>query len=148
MADRMTITADTRELLAALRAIPDAVAVHLKVAAKVTADRIADEARRRVARRTGATAAHITVEEARTGLDGYIIWVTPEVRISLHTMPSGRTHTQRITYNALAGWLEFGTKFMTARPFLFVSARLEEAAHDHRAREAVQAAIDEQGLGD
>ena len=39
-------------------------------------------------------------------------------------------------------------KFMTAQPFLFASARLEEGAHDRRAREAVQAAIDETGLGD
>jgi len=37
---------------------------------------------------------------------------------------------------------------MTAKPFLFVSARLEEGAHDRRAREAVQAAIDEKGLGE
>jgi HK97 gp10 family phage protein len=147
VADRMTITVDTTALLAALDALPDRVHAHLKAAAKITAENIAREARARVARRTGETAAHIRVEETHSG-DGYIVWVAPEVRVSHHTMPSGRSHTQKVTYNALAGWLEFGTRHMPARPFLFVSARLEEGAHDRRCREAVQAAIDETGLGE
>ena len=147
MADSLTIDIDTAPLLAALAAIPEAVHAHLKAAAKVTAERIATEARARVARRTGTTASLITVEETTSG-DGYVIYVAPDVTLSLHTGPSGRTHTQKVTYNALAGWLEFGTKFMSAKPFLFVSARLEEGAHDQRAREAVQDAIDESGLGE
>jgi hypothetical protein len=143
----ISIEVDTRALLAALDAIPAEVHAHLKAAAKLTAENIAAEARRRVARRTGETAAHIVVEETHSG-DGYIVWVEPDVRISSHTMPSGRTHTQAVSYNALGGWLEFGTRFMSARPFLFASARLEEGAHDRRSREAIQAAIDAHGLGD
>lgn len=131
MADGFTVEVDTRALVAALDAIPDAVLRHLKVAARITADNIAREARGRVARRTGRTGAAITVEEARSG-DGYVVFVA----------------------NAAADWphldigLEFGTKFMSKRPFLFASAQLEEGSHDRRSREAVQAAIDEMGLGD
>jgi len=128
MVDSFTITVDMAPLLAALAAIPEAVHAHLKAAAKVTADHIAAEARARVRRRTGQTGDAITVEETHSG-DGYVIYTG-----------NGRQH--------IASFLEFGTKFMTAKPFLFVSARLEEGAHDRRARDAVQAAIDEQGLGD
>lgn len=127
MADSFTIDVDTTGLLAALAAIPEAVHAHLKAAAKVTAEAIATEARARVRRRTGQTGDAITVEETHSG-DGYVIYVG-----------DGRQH--------VGSFLEFGTKFMTAAPFLFASARLEEGAHDRRAREAVQAAIDEQGLG-
>lgn len=127
MPDHFTITVDTTALLAALAAIPDAIAAHLKLAAKITADHIATEAKVRVRRRTGQTGEAITVEETHTG-DGYVIFVG-----------EGRQH--------IGSYLEFGTKYMTAKPFLFASARLEEGAHDQRAREAIQAAIDEQGLG-
>jgi len=128
MADSFTIDVDTTELLAALDAIPAEVHAHLKAAAKVTAERIATEARARIKRRTGKTGDAITVEETHTG-DGYVIYTG-----------SGRQH--------IAHYLEFGTKFMTAKPFLFASARLEEGAHDRRCREAVQAAIDAKGLGE
>jgi len=128
VSDRMTIDVDTGPLLAALAAIPKAVLRHLKPAAKISADRIAVEARARVRRRTGKTGDAITVEETRNG-EGYVVFVGGD-----------RQH--------IGSWNEFGTKFMTAQPFLFASARLEEGAHDRRAREAVQAAIDETGLGD
>ena len=127
----LTIEVDTEALLRAIDAMPDAVLAFLKPAAKTTADNIADEAQGRVARRTGATAEAITVEEAHSG-DGYVVYVA----------------------NAAEDWphldigLEFGTKFMTERPFLIVSAQLEVGAHDRRAREAVQAAINSKGLGD
>jgi len=128
MSDQMTIEVDATALLAALDAIPEAVHAHLKAAAKVTAEAIAAEARARIRRRTGQTGDAITVEETHSG-DGYVVYTG-----------NGRQH--------IASFLEFGTKFMTAKPFLFASARLEEGAHDRRARDAVQAAIDEQGLGD
>jgi hypothetical protein len=123
----MTIDVDTAPLLAALAAIPEAVHAHLKAAAKITAEAIATEARARVRRRTGQTGEAITVEETHSG-DGYIVFVG-----------AGRQH--------IGSYLEFGTKFMSPSPFLFASARLEEGAHDRRAREAVQTAIDEKGLG-
>jgi len=128
MADSFTIAVDTSELLAALAAIPAEVHARLKAAAKTTAEAIATEARARVRRRTGQTGDAITVEETHSG-DGYVIYTG-----------NGRQH--------IASFLEFGTKFMTAKPFLFASARLEEGAHDRRCREAVQAAIDSTGLGE
>lgn len=128
MADSFTVTVDTTALFAALDAIPAAVHAHLKAAAKVTATNIAREAKARIRRRTGKTGDAITVEETHNG-DGYVIFTG-----------NGRQH--------IAHFLEFGTKFMTAKPFLFASARLEEGAHDRRSREAVQAAIDAKGLGE
>lgn len=126
--DRMTIDVDDAALLAAIDETPDAVHARLKPAAKITADNIATEARARVRRRTGQTGAAITVDEAYRG-DGYVVYIG-----------GGRTPIGR--------YLEYGTRFMNARPFLFASARLEEGAHDRRAREAVQDAIHEKGLGD
>ena len=128
MSDTFTIDVETTALFAAIDEIPEAVQRHLKAAAKVTADRIATEARGRIRRRTGQTGEAITVAETYNG-DGYVIYVGNK-----------RQH--------IGSFLETGTKFMSPKPFLFVSARLEEGAHDRRAREAVQAAIDEKGLGD
>jgi HK97 gp10 family phage protein len=127
MADSVTLAADDTALLAALDAIPDAVRAHLKPESKVTADNIAAEARGRIRRRTGQTGEAITVEETRNG-DGYLVWVG-----------QARRHIGR--------YLEFGTTRMSAKPFLFVSARLEAGAALRRARLAIQDAIDEKGLG-
>jgi len=128
MADSLTFDVDTTALLAALDAMPEAVLAHLKPESKVTADNIAAEAARRVRRRTGKTGDAITVEETRNG-DGYVVFVG-----------QGRGHIGR--------YLEFGTKKMPAKPFLFASARLEEGPNLRRARLAIQDAIDEKGLGD
>ena len=147
MAPLLTIEIDTAAVLAALDRLGAVAEQHVKAAAKVTADNIVREARGRARRRTGETASHIVAEESHDQR-GYIVWVRPDVRISHHTMTrSGRGHTQKVTFNALGGWLEFGTETMTPKPFLFVSARLEESAHLRRVAEAVQAAIDETGLG-
>src|SRR4030095_17001935 len=43
-------------------------------------------------------------------------------------------------------WLEFGTRYMTARPFLYVSAALEQAGHQRRMAEAVETSIDVTGF--
>jgi hypothetical protein len=126
MSDRLTIDVDNRSLLAALDRLGALAEKHVQAAAKETADRIAAEARARVARRTGTTAHGIGVDIARVG-SGYVVFA------------------DRPDNPGLPGWLEFGTERMTARPFLFASARLEEAAHDRRIRQAVQDAIDEVG---
>lgn len=128
MADHFSIEIDgLPELLAALDAIPDAVLAELKIEAKVTADNIVREAKGRIRRRTGKTGDAIKVEESLDGT-GYVVRVG-----------SGREH--------IGSFLEFGTKYMTAKPYLFVSARLEEGGHDRRTREAVQRAIDQKGFG-
>jgi hypothetical protein len=122
----MTVTVDNAALLKALGVIPDGVMAYLKPASKITADNIQREARSRIKRRTGQTAEAITVVETLTG---YIVFVGGR-----------RAHIGR--------FLEKGTKFMAARPFLFVSARLEQSGHDRRALDAVRAAIAAEGLGD
>ena len=129
MSDDMTIDIDTAGLLSALTKLGPKADALVKSAAKVTGDRIAREARRRVARATGHTAEQIRVEETDDG-KGYIV---------LANDPRDRKHIDK--------WLEFGTVHMTARPFLFASAQLEEGPHLKRVERAVQAAIDEVGLG-
>lgn len=110
---------------ALFRALPDVVRQRVKAAALVTGRLIASEARGRVARRTGQTAEAITVAEVE---DAVLVYV-------------GRTaHPAN-----LAQWLEFGTRRMTARPFLYASAQLEEGSHLRRVGEAVQASIQEVG---
>lgn len=151
MADGLTIDPDVTALLAALDAFPEAMlARHLKPAARVTAVNVEREAKARVARRTGATAEGIHIEEAHDG-SGYVVLPDfgPDVTFSWHTMKrSGRSHTQRVTRNNLPAWLEFGTRHMRERPFFFAAARLEEGAHDRRMRQAVVDAIADTGLGE
>jgi len=126
--NRITIEVDNTALLAALTEIPDAVFAHLKPESKITADNIAAEASQRIRRRTGETGDAITVDETHNG-DGYVVYVGGK-----------RGHIGR--------FLEFGTKHMSASPFLFPSARLEAGPALQRARPAIQDAIDEKGLGD
>jgi len=124
----MTIDVDTRELFAAMDAMPDVIMAALKGNSKVTADNIKREQQARIKRATGATGDAITVEETHNG-DGYVVFVG-----------NNRTHIGR--------FLAFGTKFMTGDDFFFAAARLEEGSHDRRALESVQLAIDSKGLGD
>ncbi len=128
----MSVTVETRELLAALDRLGERVERHIEAAAKVTAENIAREARARAARawmsRSGRTVQGIGIEVARRG-PGYVVYAeNPE-------MPN------------LPVWLETGTARMRARPFFYASAALEEGAYVRRIQAAVQAAIDEGGLG-
>ena len=123
------IEVDKEGVIAALDAAPEGLRQVIKTESRETADIIADRARARVARRTGKTAERITVEETRNG-DGYIVWVPHPDNPNLPT------------------WLEFGTKFMKSREFLFNSAREEEGPHLRRVEEAVQEYFDDKGLGD
>lgn len=133
----MTISVDSAALLSAMSSLASGVVESFtKPAAKVTADRVASEAERRVLRATGETARGIVALESRDGA-GYVVTSTNE------RMPN------------LPTWLEFGTKrgksgshAEPAHPYLFASARLEESGHDARMREAVQDAIDSVGLGE
>lgn len=125
----MSIEVDSAGLIAALDRLGPSVEARLKAAARVTADNIAKEARNRVRRRTGHTAAQIRVEEM-TEKAGYVVRANDL---------STKKHVE--------SWLEFGTVKMSAKPFLFVSARLENPSHDRRMREAIQDAIDDEGLG-
>lgn len=131
MSDLLTIRADATALVAAVDRLGDSLSARVNAAAKETADAIADEARRRVRRRTGRTMEMIRVEP--TGDDERAGWI---VRAN-----------DRATKKHIDSWLEFGTIHMTAKPFLFNSAALEEGNHYRRLTEAVQDAIDDEGLG-
>ena len=124
----MTIDVDPSGAIAALERLGPAVEVRLDAVARDTAERIAAEARRRVRRRTGQTAAGITVEQAKDG-NGYVVFVD----IDPARWPN------------LDIGLEFGTRFMGPAPFLHASAVLEESSHRRRLEHALQDAIDEVG---
>lgn len=130
MADKLlTIEVDSTATVAAMARVAQTAHARCKSAARVSADSIAREARGRVRRRTGETAAGITVEETHNG-DGYVVFVN---------QPDNP---------GLAGWIEHGTKYMPARGFLFISAQLEEGPHRRRIAAALDDAIDETGLGE
>lgn len=115
-------------------AIPALVEKHAKAAARVTAEAIAQGARGRIRRRAGGptrsrhTAEGIVVEELTKGSGWGVFVDSPD-------MPG------------LPGWIEHGTKYMTARPFMANSAKLEEGPHERRLNDAIQDAIEEGGLG-
>ena len=128
MAPLLTIDVDNAELYAAFDALGVALDAYQKPAAFATAQAIQREARARVRRATGKTAAAITIEPTRDGT-GFVVFVN---------QPDNP---------GLAGWIEFGTIKMTARGFLFSSARLEESGHLRRVGAAIQEGLDALGLG-
>jgi hypothetical protein len=127
MSDKLTIAVESEALFDALDALGVSADAHVLAAAEVTGRRVADEARARVRRRTGETARGITVEQAKVGI-GVVVFV------------------DRPDEPGVPSFLEFGTKFQTATPFLFNSARLEEGAHTRRMVQALQDAIDDSGF--
>jgi hypothetical protein len=123
VADEIFASCDPTAVVEALRATEPAIASRVDGTAHDTADHVAAEAIRRVARRTGATAASIHVEPARKGT-GYVVIA-----------------------GGAARFLERGTKYMLARAFLYPAVRLEQAGFDRRIRNDVQDGIDSTGLG-
>ncbi len=125
----LAITVDTDPVVHALEDFTPALEEATRAASEVSANNVANEARGRVARRTGTTAEGIRVAPAPE-VAGYDVIVS-------HPTKEG-----------LPWWLEFGTKYMSARPFLFASVALEEAPHERRIREAIDTTIEAEGLGD
>lgn len=131
--DGFTTDVDARGVLAALDRLGAAADRYVKAAAKETADAVAREMTARLARQlgpdaTGETVRGIVVVEDASGT-GYLVVATNA------RMPN------------LPFWLEQGTKHMAARPFFYASALLEEGPHRRRIVAALQAAIEESGLG-
>lgn len=119
---------DTAALTAGLAQLAADIAERTKRASDESADAIVREAQARVARRTGETAAGIHREDSRDGT-GSVVLAT-------------RATTPQLPY-----WLEYGTRYMTARPFLFASAALEEGPHEQRIADAISDAIAANGFG-
>lgn len=164
MADGVRVTVDDSALLAALERVGVAAERYTKAAAKITADNVQREAKARVARRTGLTAQGILVREDYDRV-GYVV-VTSDVLAERRTMQQGmamgmRPHRamkwagRRYYQEPHVGlWLERGTiqgkprsHTAAARPFFFPASELEQGAHGRRMREAIQQAIDAEGLG-
>jgi len=124
----ITMTADTTGLTDGLTAAERELAARTKAASEVTAAAIVREARGRVARRTGVTASGIGYMESRD-TTGWIV----------HAVHPDRP--------GLPFFLEFGTRYMTRRPFLYVSAALEQPGHERRIADAVADSIDVTGFG-
>lgn len=129
MSDALIVEADATSVLKALDDVGEQAGPRMKAAALISAEHIRDEALRRVARRTGHTASGITLEEGHR-ITGYVVYV------------------RGIDQRNLPIWLEYGTVKMRARPFLWVSAGLEQDAHERRMRDALQTVIDDVGLGE
>lgn len=165
MADGVRFTLDDTALLAALERLGSSVERYTKPAAKVTAQNVQREAKARVARRTGLTAEGIVMREDYAGV-GYVVVtsdVIAEKRDASARVAAGgmRPHAaykwaSRAYYQAphVGLWLEQGTlqgkpRSHTAapRPFFDVAAEVEQAAHGRRMRDAIQQAIDAEGLG-
>lgn len=124
----LAITVDVAPVVEALEHLTPALEDATRAASEVSANNVANEARGRVARRTGKTAEGIHVVEAPE-LAGYDVIVANDKP-------------------GLPFWLELGTKHMTARPFFYASVALEEEPHARRIAEAVDTTIEAEGLGD
>jgi hypothetical protein len=124
----ITFDVDATALHAGLADLTLDLAARTKAAAEVTASMIVREAQGRVARRTRATARGIHYEESREGTG----WVVLAVRADSPNVPF---------------FLEFGTRYMTARPFLYASAAVEYPGHERRVAEATETSIDITGFG-
>jgi len=144
------IDVDTSGLFRAMDQAVAAIERRTKVTAKDTADRVERNAKQRVARATGATAAGIHVEETYDGTGYVVLSRSGRADAGQHgRWPSGRGRILPGNHRGehVAEYLEFGTVKMTARPFFFVSAEIEAAGHDRRMREAIADGIEEVGLG-
>lgn len=122
-----SVDVDATAVLAMFGRATEAVGPRLKREALYTANRIALDARRRVAVLTGKTQEGIVVEETHAG-DGYAVVA---LRQPMPNVPL---------------WLEKGTVHMDAQPFFDVAAQVEQGPHLRRVAEALTDELE--GLGD
>lgn len=121
----LTATCDPTATKAALDAVTPAVAKSTDAVSEDSAQHVAADAGRRVARVTGATARSVAVHKVHRG--------------------DGRGYVVVVREAGL--FLEFGTRRMRAEAFLLPAERLESPGFQRRTRDAVQDSIDLQGLG-
>lgn len=141
MSDRFQVQVDDAAVKAAIAQLGPLADALTKPASAVSAAHIKEEMQSRVARATGRTAARIDITEVD---DGYIVHtsdVNPLTGSYLHELHVG-LYLEKGTRKGKRGSHASG-----ARPWFFVSAQLEERAHEHRIADALQAAGDQVGLG-
>lgn len=141
MADEITFDMDVDALIDALSKLGDDGHLYVNVASEQSAVSIVAEAKARLRRQLGPEATGKTVDsiQSRRAYDGngYVVL------------------TERDPFPELPVWLEKGTKkgkrpnraTTAPRPFFYISAELEEGPHFRRIQDAIQGAIDTQGLG-
>jgi hypothetical protein len=115
-----------RELQAAIQKLPDAVTAALKAEARASADRIAAHAAsllRAQTHGTGRTADAIRVLEE--GADKQFVVNSPGTADRPANLPI---------------WLEYGTRFMTAKPHMRPAADAESAAYKQHMAAAAERA--------
>jgi len=155
MPDRLSITCDARELLTQMDKIIPGIEDVCKDVALEVAKRLVFGARSRVRRATGETADGIHYEESHDR-KGYVVLSSFKgATISFHrhikgywrSKGPGAGHTQRVSpWNPVPYFLEYGTKYMTERPFFFSEVAIQEAGFQRRLSEAIQAKLDELGF--
>lgn len=118
MADGLTITVQSAELIAMLERLGPSADFVAKEVGLDTAKRIVAEAKTRVARATGKTASGIHWELTRDG-KGYIVLA----------------YTAGAQPDPIDIYVERGSRYMYARPFFFASAELEAPGHLRRLEE-------------
>jgi hypothetical protein len=151
MADSITFTLDTSALDRAIANYGEAAQRRVTEAARVTATRIMAEAKSRLTRQlgayaTGRTERGIHMEEAGGGF-----------RIISDRPLQG---DEDFTASLVPMFIEFGTRKHSGksksarfghaqepRPYLLISAQLEEQAFRQRLMDALNEAADESGLG-
>ena len=129
----LTISVETRGLVAALSRLGSRADARLHAASKQSALAVQREARVRLERQvsggsTGQTAEGVT---AKDDGDAWLVYVD---------IPAERWQNLDIG-------LEFGTSRMRERPFLHQAAILEEGPHRRRIVRAIEELIEEVGLG-
>jgi len=142
MADGLIVEVDADALLAAIARLGPRAEAAVDEAALETSEAIVREAKSRLQRQlgsqsTGLTLAGIQIERADLG--GFLVG------------------SSREPFPNLPLWIEKGTKYgvrngnaggnMRPRPYFYASAELEEGPHHRRVSDALQNAIDDEGLG-
>ena len=132
MADGFTIEVDRAAVLLMLDQLGESAEAHVHDAAGVTAERVQDEWRGRVRRRTGRYYEAIRIEEAGEPMHGFRVYVDKM------SDPDGGTRAANFPI-----WQEEGTKRMHARPAMKNAVSLEQGPHLRRVSEALGDAINE-----
>lgn len=118
--DMFTASVDAADVLALFDRLGPSVDFVCRDVGLDTAKRITAEAQARVARATGDTETGIHYEMTRDGA-GYIVLAY-----------------QAGAQDPVDKYLEYGTRFMGAKPFFFASAELENEAHRRRLEDRIQ----------
>jgi hypothetical protein len=158
MSEELTAVMDTRGLFSAFEKVGPTCERRLRAASFVTAQAIRDEARRRVARKSGATAQGIVIREYDNS--PYFLVATSDTLSQEERLARVEAQKQdpkqyRRRWTAaryrnvphVGVYLEYGTVRAGEHPFFWESARVEQAAYDRRVKEALVAALEESGLG-